>query len=314
MANFQNEREQLLLLENLFKQKQFAAGLAQIEAVLPQFPASFQLKFLHVKFLKELQKIDQALRALLEMYARFGDNLLILKEMADLNFQQKRYPESLLYYNKVLFLDSFNSYAQDRVKQIQGLLEEGVFERLADTQIEMRVDDTKAAAAAKTAPAPEITMEEPIRPTAEAKTAQVPVITFGEPITLVDAAKTASAPEIIVTKPTAPPTAAKTVPVPEITFAEPTEPEVLVEGKPLPDHDRSLNFETESAAELYFKQGLFNESLAIYKKLFEKTGNTDYFLRIKAILLLLSNEKSSQVVARLQRFLELIQQRGSQFV
>jgi len=254
LANFQTEREQLILLENLFKQKQFAAGLAQTETVLQQFPSSFHLKFLKVNFLKELHNIDQALRSLLEMYARFGDNILILKELADLNFQQKRYPESLLYYKKVLFLDSFNSHAQERVKQIQGLLEEGVFERLADTKIEIRVDDTKPAPSSKAAPPP------------------------------------------------------------VITFAEQTEPEVSVEEKPLTDHDQELNFETESAAELYFKQGLFNESLAIYKKLFEKTGNTDYFLRIKAILLLLSNEKSSQVIARLQRFLELIQQRGSQLV
>jgi tetratricopeptide (TPR) repeat protein len=254
LANFQNEREQLILLENLFKQKQFAAGLAQVETALQQFPASFHLKFLQIKFLKELQNIDKALRSLLEMYARFGDNLLILKELADLNFQQKRFPESLLYYNKVLFLDSFNSHAQERVKQIQGLLEEGVFEKLADTKVEIRMDDSKHS-----------------------------------PL-------------------------AKAVPPPVITFAEQTEPEVSVEEKPLPGDYQGLNFETESAAELYFKQGLFNESLAIYKKLFEKTGNTDYFLRIKAILLLLSNEKNSQIIARLQRFLELIQHRGSQLV
>ena len=75
-----------------------------------------------------------------------------------------------------------------------------------------------------------------------------------------------------------------------------------------------MNFETESAAELYFKQGLFKESLTIYKKLFEKTGNTSYFLKIKAILLLQRNEKNSQIIERLQCFLELIQKRGSQIV
>jgi tetratricopeptide (TPR) repeat protein len=254
LANFQTEREQLLLLENLFKQKQFAAGLAQAETVLQQFPASFHLKFLKINFLKELHDLDQALRSLLEMHARFGDNILILKELADLNFQQKRFPESLLYYSKLLFLDSFNIHAQERVKEIQGLLEAGVSARLADTKIEVRLDDTKPAAAVKA------------------------------------------------------------VPPPVITFAEPAEPEVSVEGDPLPNHDQELNFETESAAELYFKQGLFNESLAIYKKLFEKTGNTDYFLKIKAIMLLQRNEKNGQIIERLQYFLERIQKRGSQIV
>jgi tetratricopeptide (TPR) repeat protein len=254
LANFQTEREQLTLLENLFKQKQFAAGLAQAETVLQQFPSSFHLKFLKINFLKELQKIDQALRSLLEMHARFGDNILILKELADLNFQQKRFPESLLYYNKLLFLDSFNLHAQERVKQIEDLLEAGVSERLADTQVEVRPDDTKSAAASKA------------------------------------------------------------VPPPVITFAEHAEPKEAVAGNQLQDHDQELNFETESAAELYFKQGLFNESLAIYKKLFEKTGSSDYFLKIKAILLLQRNEKNSQIIERLQYFLELIQKRGSQIV
>ncbi|MEI6613969.1 MAG: hypothetical protein WCL37_03660, partial [Chrysiogenales bacterium] len=196
----------------------------------------------------------EALNLLLEMHARFGDNIMILRELADLNFQQKRFPESLLFYNKLLFLDSFNLHAQERVKEIQGLLEAGVSARLADTKVEIRLDDIHPAAAA------------------------------------------------IV------------VPPPVITFAEQAEPEVLVEGKPLPGHDQELNFETESAAELYFKQGLFNESLAIYKKLLEKTANTDYFLKIKAILLLQRNEKNGQIIERLQYFLERIQKRGKQIV
>ena len=75
LANFQSEREQLALLENLFKQKQFTAGLAQMEPVLQQFPSSFHLKFLQIKFFEELQHLDQALRSLLEMHARFGDNI-----------------------------------------------------------------------------------------------------------------------------------------------------------------------------------------------------------------------------------------------
>ena len=254
MANFQNEREQLTQLENLFKQKNYTAGLAQVETVLQQFPSSFHLKFLQIKFLKELQRPTEALNLLLEMHIRFGDNILILKELADLNFQQKRLPESLIYYNKLLFLDSFNSHAHERVKQIQGLLETSVAEKLADTKIEVHLDDSPPQAAANS------------------------------------------------------------VPCPVITFAEQAEPEVAVKENPFPDHGLELDFETESAAELYFKQGLFNESLAIYKKLFEKTAKTDYFLKIKAILLLQGNEKSGRIIERLQRFLELIQKRGSQIV
>lgn len=244
MANFQSEREQLTLLENMFKQKQFIAGLTQADAILQQFPQSFHLKFLKINFLKELGQVDQALQSLLEMYSRFGDNILILKELADLNFQQQRFPESLIYYKKLLFLDSFNMHAQERVKQINNMLEAGVSATLSDTQIEMRPDDTK-------------------------------------PVTAIP-----DGPQL------------------QVTFAEQAQPGAEPE----------LDFETESAAELYFKQGLFNEALAIYKKLFEKSGKTDFFLKIKAILLLQGNEKNALLIQRLQHFLELIQKRGSQIV
>lgn len=254
MANFQSERDQLILLENMFKQKQFDTGLAQAEDILRQFPQSFHLKFLKINFLKELGKIDQALQSLLEMYSRFGDNILILKELADLNFQQQRFPESLIYYKKLLFLDSFNIHAQERVKHINDMLEAGVSAKLSDTQIEMRPDDTK-------------------------------------PVTAI---------------PDEPPV--------QVTFSEPAQVENSFAKKEFSGAEPELDFETESAAELYFKQGLFNEALAIYKKLFEKSGKTDHFLKIKAILLLQSNEKNILLIQRLQHFLDLIQKRGSQLV
>jgi tetratricopeptide (TPR) repeat protein len=253
LANFQTERELLAELENLFKQKQFAAGLAQVETVLQQFPSSFHLKFLQIKFLKELQRPTEALQLLLIMHSQFGDNIMILKELADLNFQHKRISESLVYYNKLLFLDSFNTHAQERVKQIQDLLQTGVAEKLADTKVEVRFNDSQSRPEVKAIPLPVVSLE------------QADAEAFAEEITV-------------------------------------------------PDHDQELNFETESAAELYFKQGLFNESLAIYKKLFEKTGSTDYFLKIKAILMLLRNEKNGKAIQKLQHLLELLQKRGSQIV
>lgn len=267
MANFQNEREQLAQLEVLFQQKEFADGLVQVEALLIHFPASIQLRFLKFKFLRELHKTGEALQLLREMHAMFGDNILVLKELADLHFQQQQYPESLLYYKKLLFLDSFNSQAQERVKQIQGMLQAGVADKLADTQVEYRPAAAPPRAAKAAMPAgPEILTLE---------TGQPPQITIdlegGPPAR--DAAPAAAAP-------------------------------AAPKGDALP-------FETESAAELYFKQGLYQEALAIYKNLFEKTGRTDFFLKIKAILMLLRTDRNNRVVERLQKFLQLIQERGS---
>jgi tetratricopeptide (TPR) repeat protein len=228
--------------------------LAQAETILQQFPSSFHLKFLKIGFLKQLGMIDQALHSLLEMNSRFGDNILILKELADLNFQQQRFPESLIYYKKLLFLDSFNLHAQERVRHISDMLEAGVSATLSDTKIETRIDDTQPVAKIMDEPDPQISFSPPVAPLL--------------PVSEKDPARDAA----------------------------------------------ELNFETESAAELYFKQGLFKESLAIYKKLFDRTGKTDHFLRIKAILLLQGNQRNALLIERLQRFLEMIQKRGRQLV
>ncbi len=263
MANFQSEREQLAQLEVLFQQKKFADGLVQAEALLAHFPASIQLRFLKFKFLRELGKTGEALQLLREMHAMFGDNIMVLKELADLHFQQQQYPESLLYYKKLLFLDSFNGPAQERVKQIQEKLQTGVADKLADTQVEYR-------------PAPVPPQADKGAPPAAPETL---TLETGEP------------PQIVIDLDAAPAPAAAAVAAP-------------------PPVDE-LPFETESAAELYFKQGLYQEALAIYKNLFEKTGRTDFFLKIKAILMLLRTDRNNRVVERLQRFLQLIQQRGS---
>jgi tetratricopeptide (TPR) repeat protein len=247
-------------MEGLFQQKKFVDGLAQSEAVLAQFPASIQLRFLRFKFLRELNRTSEALQQLREMHAMFGDNIMVLKELADLHFQQGQFPESLLYYKKLLFLDSFNSQALERVKQIQGSLQAGVADKLADTQVEYRPAAAPSASAATAAPENLVIETEPPRITLD-----------------VDAG---------------------IGPPPEAPAAEAAE----------------TPFATESAAELYFKQGLYQEALAIYKNLFEKTGRSDFFLKIKAILMLLRSDRNSRIIEQLQRFMQLIQQRGSQRV
>jgi tetratricopeptide (TPR) repeat protein len=269
LANFQNERDQLAQLEVLFQQKKFADGLVQAEALLGHFPASIQLRFLKFRFLRELHKTGEALQLLREMHAMFGDNILVLKELADLNFQQQQYPESLLYYKKLLFLDSFNGLAQERVKQIQEKLQTGVADKLADTQIEYRPAAVPSQA------------DKGLAPSSPAAPEALTLETGQPPLIVIDLESGPPAPEAA---------AAAEPPAEESPFA------------------------TESAAELYFKQGLYQEALSIYKNLFEKTGRTDFFLKIKAILLLLRTDKGNQVIEKLQKFLQLIQQRGSQIV
>ena len=271
MASFQNEREQLAQLEWLFQENKFAEGLARTETALREFPASFHLKSLRYKFLRQLQQNAAALQLLREMHAMSGDNIMVLKELAELHFQLKQFPESLLYYKKLIFLDSFNSQAQERLKLLQGgMLEAGVSDRLADTKAEFRVEIPPAVA-----PPPIVA--------ATVTAAPPPVLRAMEETTQI------------------------TFDVPEDAGAPP--------AAAAPEDDApGLHYQTESAAELYFKQGLYRESLAIYKNLFEKTGRTDHFLKIKAILQLLRADRQNRVISKLLRFQELLQHGGSHLV
>lgn len=286
MASYQNEREQLAQLEWLFQQKKFAEGLARTETALREHPASFHLKFQRYRFLRQLQQTGPALQLLRELHAMSGDNILVVRELADLLYQQKQAAESLVYYKKLLFLDSFNSQAQERVKQLQGMLEGSVSDRLADTRPEFRPEPPPPAE------------PEPV-PAAAPETA-TPIgepqftITLDEPAPAVEAQATMPAAAARQAGPPAPPSPG----------AEPAS----VAG------ERGLNYQTESAAELYFKQGMYREALAIYKGLFEKSGRSDHFHKIQAILQLMRADRSQRVSARLLRFLELLQARGRQFV
>jgi tetratricopeptide (TPR) repeat protein len=294
LANFQSEREQLAQLEWLFEQKKFAEGLARTEAVLREFPASFHIKFLRYKFLRELQQNVEAMQLLRQLHAMSGDNIMVVKALAELCFQQKQFPESLLYYKKLIFLDSFNSQAQERLKLLQGMLEVGVSDRLADTKAEFRIDIPVPAAA-------------PVAPAAIM--IELPMVGEAPPPISFAAEKEAAVPAAIEIE----------LPMvgeapPPISFAAEEEAAALAVTDTSAAPEAGLHFQTESAAELYFKQGLYKEALSIYKNLFEKTGRTDHFLKIKAILQLLRADRNSRIIERLQRFLQLLQQRGKQIV
>jgi tetratricopeptide (TPR) repeat protein len=294
VANFQSEREQLAQLEWLFEQKKFAEGLARTEAVLREFPASFHIKFLRYKFLRELQQNVEAMQLLRQLHAMSGDNIMVVKALAELCFQQKQFPESLLYYKKLIFLDSFNSQAQERLKLLQGMLEAGVSDRLADTKAEFRIDIPVPAAA-------------PVAPAAIM--IELPMVGEAPPPISFAAEKEAAVPAAIEIE----------LPMvgeapPPISFAAEEEAAAPAVTDTSAAPEAGLHFQTESAAELYFKQGLYKEALSIYKNLFEKTGRTDHFLKIKAILQLLRADRNSRIIERLQRFLQLLQQRGKQIV
>ena len=70
-----------------------------------------------------------------------GDNIMVVKELAELNFQLKQFPESLLYYKKLTFPGFLQQPGPGAAEAPAGaMLDAGVSDRLADTKAEFRVE------------------------------------------------------------------------------------------------------------------------------------------------------------------------------
>ena len=75
-----------------------------------------------------------------------------------------------------------------------------------------------------------------------------------------------------------------------------------------------FDFETETAAELYLRQGIFREALRIYRKLHEQTGDPNFLARIRQIENQEMGGRENGTIDRLNRFLQLIRKRGNKLV
>ncbi|MCP5103299.1 MAG: hypothetical protein GY950_07970 [bacterium] len=71
--------------------------------------------------------------------------------------------------------------------------------------------------------------------------------------------------------------------------------------------DEEMGFLTESAAELYLSQGLYQDALVIYNKLYDAQKEERFFLKIKQLN---AHILSQQKIQRLSGFLELIKKKG----
>jgi len=124
------ERELLSALENLFEQKRFSDALLLAKKGSHEYPSSFQIKFLYVRILKQLNKLKDAENSLNELMLIYPNNITLLQEAGDLSTLQNKFDEAIDYHNKILFLDPFNSDSKnaiDRINKIKkgGLMEDG---------------------------------------------------------------------------------------------------------------------------------------------------------------------------------------------
>jgi tetratricopeptide (TPR) repeat protein len=125
MVTIKDEREQLRALESLFREKRFSDALVTAQKIKEEFPNSFQIRFLHVRILEELNRLGEAETVLIELMQRFSNNITLLLESGKVCTNRNKYNEALEYYNKILFLDPFNSEAKTAIDKINIIKKNG---------------------------------------------------------------------------------------------------------------------------------------------------------------------------------------------
>lgn len=129
MAEIKSEKEQLSDLENLFQQKRFSDALEVAKKASTDYPNSYPIKFLYVRTLKELNKLADAEEVLKELMMMYPNNINLLLECGDLAVLRNKFDEGNEYYNKILFLDPFNTEAKNSIEKINIIKKGGLVEK-----------------------------------------------------------------------------------------------------------------------------------------------------------------------------------------
>jgi tetratricopeptide (TPR) repeat protein len=123
MADVKSERLQMEALENLYSQKRFSEVLSVAKKLFQEYPNSFPIKLMHVKALKELNRLGEADETLNDLMLTYPNNLNLLAESGSLAVKRNKFDEALDFYNKILFLDPFNSEAKEAIDRINTIKE-----------------------------------------------------------------------------------------------------------------------------------------------------------------------------------------------
>lgn len=126
MAELKSEKDQLNALESLFQQKRFSDALEVAKKASSDYPNSYQIKFLYVRTLKELNKLAEAEEVLKELMLIFPNNINLLLESGNLAVLRNKFDEGNEFYNKILFLDPFNTEAKTSIEKINMIKKGGL--------------------------------------------------------------------------------------------------------------------------------------------------------------------------------------------
>jgi tetratricopeptide (TPR) repeat protein len=353
MADIKSEKEQLMALEDLFRQQRFSNALGIAKKASSDFPNSYPIKFLHARTLKELNKLAEAEEVLKELMLVYPNNIKLLLESGKVALLRNKFDESKEYYNKILFLDPFNTEAKNSIEKINvikkaGLVRKGKGDFVSYQDKKLQTADTLPEFDSRKLldilgeepppppppPPPAPAMEEEIPVMSETpapglfqENTQEPGMEVTEiPAPISDREEMNSSPGREVEIPEIPPIPAFEIPpLPDLEkepeemeramAMENQEPKEKLEaaGEPWQEDPaiEETGFVTESAAQLYLKQGLLDDALVIYKKLYNSRKEEKFLSRIKQLKRVMVNQKKIRV---LNELLEHIQQKGVKIV
>ena len=282
MVDLKDEKVQLKALENLFAEKKFSEALTLAEKLNSDFPDSYHINILTVKILQELNRISEAEDRAKELMQLYPDNINLLMETADICLKLNKYDESIEYHNKILFLDPFNIQAKGSIERINAL-KKTTGGRKKEPADFTSYQNEKMIAKQDTVPEDQLS----------------------------DSKTNADQDPAIQIESTAPPAEESPVPPPIPPIPPIPEPVEVSEVKEAPENKAEMEFVTESAAELYLSQGLYEDALKIYKKLYSVQQDERFMLKINQLKAHILSQKKIQ---RLTDFGELLQKRGEKIV
>ncbi len=300
MIDLKKERDRLTDLEILFNEKRYAEALSFAEEISKEFPSSFQMKLLHAKILKELNKLDEAENLLKEEVSNFPDNVNLLLEVGDIYSKKGEYNLATEYYNKVMFIDPFNLKAKkliektDEIRKKKALKTEFSADSITYKEKENKnLDDTNISEPEREVEDnPVIEVEE----TVEQKELEEDILKFEE--------NKEELQEIVYED-------IKINQEENNQISDFKIDEEILEKKmddTIDEISFGEEFITESAAKLYIDQGLYNNAIVIYEKLLKKSKEEKYSERIIEI------KRSQKIIQKLEHFSKLIQNIGEKVV
>jgi len=317
--NFKLEREYIQNIEKYYNNNQIDRAIEYCEEILKELPDSFNIKFFYAKMLKEVGKFDEASIQFSNLELKYPENINLLLELGELNFFLKKYELSKEYLEKVLFYDHFNQKAKvllDKIDEFNKEVEVDNNENAENvSEYEIRVDDSESIDDLSK----DLNIEEDSKEVDNITNneSNFENISHEDDVINTDNVKDVKEEKLeenvfnelnsIISDKMH--NDLKNEVEEERSFIKTVEKDLEedIDFKKEDDENIDKEFQTESAAELYLKQELYDSALKIYEKLYEDSKDKKYLELIEKTKKIKYNK---MLIKNLEKFLEVIKKRG----